>query len=178
MLSLRHTAARLSRVAAHAIRSDRTGGFGQRDGPSGRNGPASHTLASLHLQGFSREQEFEADTLGVRYMSRVGYDPKAMATFLSQLRAHSGLRAKIAGRPAGSVDQLDIMATHPRTIERIHAQPTRPDRNHLMPAISTERPIRALSMAWFSATTPMSASYGVGNSPIVRCVSGSRFRGV
>ena len=38
------------------------------------------------------------------------------------------------------------------------AQPPQPDHPPLMPAVSTERPIRAPSMAWFSATTPMSVS--------------------
>ncbi len=116
----RHTAARLSRAQVTQFGLIGLAVLGSATGLPAGTGRLANTLASLHLQGFSREQEFEADTLGIRYMSRVGYNPEAMATFLSQLRAHSGLRAKIAGRPAGSVDQFDIMATHPRTIERIN----------------------------------------------------------
>ncbi len=115
----RHTAARISRVRVTQFGLIGLAVLGSATGLPAGTGRLANTLASLQLQGFSREQEFEADTLGIRYMSRVGYDPEAMATFLSQLRAHSGLRAKIAGRPADSVDQFDIMATHPRTIERI-----------------------------------------------------------
>ena len=115
----RHTAARLSRAQVTQFGLIGLAVLGSTTGLPVGTGRLANTLASLHLQGFSREQEFEADTLGIRYMSRVGYDTEAMATFLSQLRAHSGLRAKIAGRPAGSVDEFDIMATHPRTIERI-----------------------------------------------------------
>ena len=40
-------------------------------------------LASLYLTAFSREQEFEADTLGVRYLARAGYDPLAASEFLA-----------------------------------------------------------------------------------------------
>lgn len=75
--------------------------------------------AQVYLAGFSQSQELEADTLGVRYMSRAGYDPDAMATFLSTLRAHSQVEAQIMGLPPGSVDQANIMATHPRTLDRV-----------------------------------------------------------
>ena len=75
--------------------------------------------ANAYMQSFSREHEFEADKLGVRYLSRAGYDPAAMASFLKKLRAHSRLQAELAGRSPNDVDQFDIMATHPRTVDRI-----------------------------------------------------------
>jgi predicted Zn-dependent protease len=61
----------------------------------------------------------EADTLGIRYMSRAGYDPQGMVTFLSTLREQSMVEAQMQGLPAGKVDEFNIMATHPRTIERV-----------------------------------------------------------
>ena len=70
------------------------------------------------VQSYSREQEYEADLLGVRYLSRAGFDPEAMASFLSKLKAHSQLESIIAGNPQ-SKDQFDILATHPRTAERV-----------------------------------------------------------
>lgn len=75
--------------------------------------------ANAYLKAFSREHEFEADMLGVRYITRAGYDPDAMATFLEKLRAHSRLQAILAGRSADDVDEYDFMATHPRTLDRI-----------------------------------------------------------
>src|SRR3546814_19637808 len=42
-----------------------------------------------------------------------------MATFLRKMQAYSRLQAKIEGRPPGSVDQFNIMASHPRTVERV-----------------------------------------------------------
>ena len=71
------------------------------------------------VQPFSREQELEADRLGVRYINRAGYDPGAMTSFLSKMRENSRLQAKIAGRNPDQVDARDIMSTHPRTADRV-----------------------------------------------------------
>jgi len=79
---------------------------------------AGGAAAGAALQSFSRDQEFEADSLGVRYLIRAGYDPNAMASFLRKLEAESALDARIAGRP-GTPDETDIMSTHPRTSDRV-----------------------------------------------------------
>ena len=71
------------------------------------------------VQPFSREQELEADRLGVRYIGRAGYDPAAMTSFLAKMRENSRLEARIAGRNPDDVDVRDIMSTHPRTVERV-----------------------------------------------------------
>ena len=72
------------------------------------------------LQSYSRKQEFEADTLGVRYLSRGNYNTRSMASFLSKLRAHSQLEAKRHKKDPASVDRGDMFATHPRTIDRVN----------------------------------------------------------
>jgi len=74
--------------------------------------------SSVALRSFSREQEYESDLLGVRYLSRAGFDTNAMAGFLSRLQADSRLQAELAGQP-GRVDEFNIMQTHPRTADRI-----------------------------------------------------------
>ena len=79
------------------------------------------TIANLTLRGFSRQQEFEADSLGVRYLSRAGYADEAMASFLTRMRAHAALEAKISGKSPNQVDQFDFLATHPRPLERVRA---------------------------------------------------------
>jgi len=71
------------------------------------------------VRPFSRDQELEADRLGVRYMSRAGFDPGAMTDFLAKMRENSRLEARIAGRSPDEVDGTDIMSTHPRTRERV-----------------------------------------------------------
>ena len=91
----RHTAARLSRAQVAQFGLIGLAVLGSATGLPAGTGRLASTLASLHLQGFSREQEFEADTLGIRYMSRVGYDPEAMATFLSVVFTYSQLPQKI-----------------------------------------------------------------------------------
>jgi predicted Zn-dependent protease len=73
-----------------------------------------------YIKGYSREQEFEADKLGIRYLKRAGFDPGAMARFLSSLRAHSRLTSQLAGLPPGKVDESDMTSTHPRTLDRVH----------------------------------------------------------
>jgi len=77
-------------------------------------------LSAVMLRSYSREQEFEADTLGVRYLTRAGYEPEAMASFLAKLQAHSRLEAKMRGQP-GAADKFNIMQTHPRTADRVEA---------------------------------------------------------
>ncbi len=76
------------------------------------------TGAAVYLQSYSRDQELEADRLGVRYMSRAGYDPDAMVTFFRKLDAYTRLQASLVGDPAAA-DRFDIMASHPRTAERV-----------------------------------------------------------
>jgi predicted Zn-dependent protease len=77
--------------------------------------------ASAYLQGFSRDQESEADHLGIRYMAKAGYDPHYMATFLNKLRDESQQEAVLAGKSPDAVDEYNMMASHPRTIDRVEA---------------------------------------------------------
>lgn len=77
------------------------------------------TIAGAAISGYSRSQELEGDQLGLRYMGRAGYDPDAMVSFLSSLRAQSQLEAAMLGLPPSQADRYNMMATHPRTIERV-----------------------------------------------------------
>jgi predicted Zn-dependent protease len=73
--------------------------------------------SKLAIASFSRQQEFEADQIGIRTIAHAGYDPYAAARFLTALGEWSALRASVSG--AGSADRPDMMATHPSTPERI-----------------------------------------------------------
>ena len=79
---------------------------------------ATSSAAQLAVLGYSRDQEFEADKLGVRYLTRSGHDPNAMATFLRRLLGYSRYEAELAGRPEAA-DAFDITQTHPRTADRV-----------------------------------------------------------
>jgi predicted Zn-dependent protease len=104
----RHSSQRMSKATVAGVFSGLLGA-----------GEIGQAIGGLYLTSFSREQELEADRLGVRYISRAGYDPAAMTSFLAKMRANSRLQARIAGRDPDQVDQRDIMSTHPRTEERV-----------------------------------------------------------
>ncbi len=73
--------------------------------------------ATAYVQGYSREQEFEADQLGIRYLIRAGYDPEAMATFLRSLERYERLQTKLRGGRRREIPSW--LASHPRTVDRI-----------------------------------------------------------
>jgi len=75
------------------------------------------TGANLYLSSYSRTQENEADTLGLRYMTQGGYDPDEMAAFLSALQAQSGLDARLAGQNPNA--GAGYFSTHPATGDRV-----------------------------------------------------------
>jgi predicted Zn-dependent protease len=58
----------------------------------------------------SREQELEADRLGLRYMARAGYDPHAAVDFWKRFQAHNQQK----GKPG-----WEFMSTHPLDAKRI-----------------------------------------------------------
>ena len=82
-------------------------------------GNAAGLGSELYIKSYSRDQEHEADGLGVRYLARAGYDPGAMASFLSSLEAHDALEAKLAGRLGKRA--FSYFSTHPRTQDRIES---------------------------------------------------------
>ena len=53
--------------------------------------------AGAYVKGYSRSQELEADMLGVRYLSRSGFDAIAMSSFLETMGAESELARQMAG---------------------------------------------------------------------------------
>ena len=75
--------------------------------------------AGAYLASYSRDQEFEADMLGVRYLDRTGFDDAAMASFLGKMQEETRLSAQIAGR--NDADEFSIMQSHPRTTDRVRA---------------------------------------------------------
>jgi predicted Zn-dependent protease len=66
---------------------------------------------------FSRNQEIEADRLGIQYLSRAGYDPRAMSTVLTSLAAQNQLDAQLQGRGDASLPAW--ASTHPDPASRV-----------------------------------------------------------
>jgi predicted Zn-dependent protease len=118
-VTARHTAERYSQAMAANIGLTLLGVLTGGSQAAGAVNQAAGLGAQLYLQGYSREQELEADMLGVRYLSQAGYDPNAMTSFFRKMRAQTQLDAVMAGRDPGEADRFSFMSTHPRTVDRI-----------------------------------------------------------
>lgn len=70
--------------------------------------PALQVGGNLVMLKYGRDEELEADQLGVRYMSKLGYDPKGQMQVMEVLQSLSA-----GGR------QPDILSTHPDPAKRI-----------------------------------------------------------
>jgi predicted Zn-dependent protease len=75
------------------------------------------TGAQLYTLDYSRDQETEADRLGVRYLARAGYDPAAGADILAALGAQTSLEAKLSGQ--GGREPAPWLSTHPANAGRV-----------------------------------------------------------
>ena len=114
----RHSAERYSRGVLASLGAGIGGGILGAIVGAPALGDLAQLGAAAYVQGFSRDQEFQADELGVRYLSNAGYDPVAMATFLSQLALSDALEQKLAGRES-TAPADSLFASHPRTAERV-----------------------------------------------------------
>ena len=87
------------------------------------NSQVGQLLQKGFLQGsqlltlsFSRKQESEADTYGIKYLRGAGYDPRAMSTVLQSLANQNALDARLLG----TSDQVPAWAsTHPDPASRV-----------------------------------------------------------
>ena len=100
---LERRSALVSRVVAEVL-NDPDGGALIRD------------KSRLSLASFSRQQELEADVLGVRTLAAAGFDPYGAARFLASLGRSGGPRAAVMGERTTP----DFLATHPSTPERVN----------------------------------------------------------
>ena len=73
--------------------------------------------AKLQQLSFSREQEYEADTLGLKYMIAAGYDPAGAAQLLSALSRTTALEARVQGRTNRQTPEW--ASTHPLSQNRM-----------------------------------------------------------
>jgi predicted Zn-dependent protease len=115
----RHTAQRQSQAMAANVATGLLGvAVSIFTGVSGI-GDLAGIAAQAYVQGYSRDQESEADSLGIRYMNKSGWNPDTMGTFLGKLRDQSRLEALLAGRSPDSIDEHSMFASHPRLIDRV-----------------------------------------------------------
>ncbi len=74
-------------------------------------------FSKMRLLSFSRDQEYQADQLGIRYLTAAGYDPNASATMLGQLTRASALEARLQGDRSRSTPEW--ASTHPLSENRM-----------------------------------------------------------
>lgn len=110
----RHTAKRLDRQIGVGIIGAVVGAVG---GSNMVTDVLQITGGAL-IRNFSREQEYEADLVGVRALAKAGYDPYAQADFLDSLAKERALIAKITGNPYDP-NRADFFSTHPNTGKRV-----------------------------------------------------------
>ena len=72
--------------------------------------------AQLNTLSYSRDQEYESDTLGIRYMASAGYDPLAAGGMLTSLGEASALESRIQGNQSRSTPEW--ARTHPLSENR------------------------------------------------------------
>jgi predicted Zn-dependent protease len=109
-----HIAANHAHAREQYARQSPLGVFGQIVGAIFGPGVMSSVLQSrarLDTLSFSREQEYEADTLGLRYMMAAGYDPAGAVGILAALSRNSALQARVQGRTNRQTPEW--ASTHP-----------------------------------------------------------------
>src|SRR4030095_3721745 len=72
--------------------------------------------AQMATLSFSRDQEYQADTLGLRYILSAGYDPLAGATMLAAIGRATDLEARVQGNAHRSTPEW--ASPHPWTVIR------------------------------------------------------------
>lgn len=72
----------------------------------------------IALRRYSREQELEADRIGLGYVVRAGYRSSSMASLIDRLRQQAQLEAQLLGEAPDSFDQRSATSTHPAPFER------------------------------------------------------------
>lgn len=77
----------------------------------------SGQLAQLFTLKYSRGQEEQADDLGIKYLSKAGYDPTALSAMLNSLALQTAVDAKVAGLNGHSVPEW--ASTHPDPAKRV-----------------------------------------------------------
>lgn len=78
---------------------------------------SAQQAAQLATLRFSREQEYQADTLGMRYIVNAGYDPVGGPGILAALTRASALEARVQGRDSRQTPEW--ASTHPLSANRV-----------------------------------------------------------
>ena len=114
-----HIAANHAHVREQYERQNGLGVFGQIIGAifGGSIGNVLEQRAALQTLSFSRDQEYQADTLSLRYMIAAGYDPAGGPGILGALARSSALESRLQGRTNRQTPEW--ASTHPLSENRM-----------------------------------------------------------
>jgi predicted Zn-dependent protease len=115
-----HIAANHAHIREQYAQQSRFGVFGQIFGAIFGRSPLANYIeqrSQLDLLSFSREQEYQADTLGLRYLIASGYDPGGAARLLSALTLQTALDARLQGKTNRQTPEW--ARTHPLSENRM-----------------------------------------------------------
>lgn len=110
----RHAVRRMSAATPFAVLFGAPAAILQRVSPvlGGVLGSAGEMATGLVLAPYSREQEHEADRVGIALAARAGWDPHGLGTFLQTLEREDRL-------DRGGERRQSFFSTHPSTPERV-----------------------------------------------------------
>ena len=114
-----HVAANHAHIREQYAQRNPLGVFGQIIGAIFGSGISDVLTARsrLDMLSFSRDQEYQADTLGLRYMLGAGYDAAGAAGILAALTRQSVLQARVQGRTNRQTPEW--ASTHPLSQNRM-----------------------------------------------------------
>lgn len=158
-VSARHSALRAEREREAAVISQAAAII-----QSKQKGEEIRTTQRLSFASFSRQQELEADAVGVKVIAKAGFDPYGASRFLTSLGKSSELRAALYGKKKSSLD-FDILATHPSTPDRVEK------------AVAAARQIGAPGLGTRDRAGYLAAISGIafGDDPAEGFVRGNKF---
>jgi len=114
-----HVAANHAHIREQYAQRSSYGVLGQIIGAifGGGIGNVLQARARMDTLSFSREQEYQADTLGMRYMIAAGYDPVGAPEILAALSRQTALQARVQGRSNRQTPEW--ASTHPLSENRM-----------------------------------------------------------
>jgi predicted Zn-dependent protease len=129
-----------------------------------QKGDEVQATARRTIATFSRQQELDADQIGIKVIAKAGFDPYGASRFLAALGRSAAMRTLLIGQNA-SAERPDILATHPSTPERVGL------------AIAASRQIGAPGFGAADKASYLAAIDGMifGDSPAEGSVRGRKF---
>jgi predicted Zn-dependent protease len=114
-----HVAANHAHIREQYARHNSYGVLGQIIGAifGGGFGQLIQARAAMDTLSFSREQEYQADSLALKYMIAAGYDPVGGGEILAALSRQSAIEARVQGRTNRQTPEW--ASTHPLSENRM-----------------------------------------------------------